>query len=216
MRKENRTEDRTEKAKIGSYAEVVTQGSAMGVLMWCSSILYLSLTRNAEGLLAYMPWMLPALLAFILAGILLQWAFFYKQLIGGLSAYYWVFMLTLGGSFTAHLIQADWIRMMILVAFLMVTGIFAVRFYLLGRLAKELNGNRLPLSLCIGLKDKPASREEFFQKFEAYCTGERLEFEYESRELPALVQIDGKRCQIRLDSVPGLGGADYFIRITEL
>ena len=70
---------------------------------------------------------------------------------------------------------------------------------------------RIPLVLCIPLKDKPASREEFFTKFEEYCAKKRIDMRYETKELPAIVWMDGQRCEIKLDAEPGLGGAEYDI-----
>lgn len=203
---------KSKKAKLGyDWNEVGKQGCMIGVVLWCSSIFYLSLTNNVEGAAAFLPWMVPAFLAYAAAGVLLVWLFFYKKRIAGLSAVYWTAGMgfVLVGMIALQL--ADWIRYMLLVNGGVLVCIFAGNYYLLGRLAKKLNGSRMPLTLCIPLKDKPASREDFFAKFEEYCAKERIDMHYETKDLPAIVWMDGQRCEIRLDSEPGLGGAEYYI-----
>ena len=216
MDKKRETTETAEKAKATETAETIRgdlgrQGCLLGVILWCSSLFYLSLTNNAEGMLAFLPWMIPALFGYLAAGTLMEWFFFYKKRIGGLSAVYWCWgaglLLTALGS---H-IRADWIRFMLLTNVLVLIGVFAGNYWWLGRLAKKLNGSKRPLTLCIPLREKPVSQEAFFAEFEKYCAKERISLRYETKELPAIVWMDGQRCEIRLDSEPGLGGAEYYI-----
>ena len=62
---------------------------------------------------------------------------------------------------------------------------------------------------------KPSSKEDFLRKFEDYCYRENISLEYEVKDVPAIVLMDGIRCEVRLDSTPGFGGAEYMMKVTE-
>ena len=70
------------------------------------------------------------------------------------------------------------------------------------------------VGLC-SLKEKPSSKEDFLRKFEDYCARENIRLEYEVKDVPAIVLMDGIRCEVRLDSTPGFGGAEYMMKVTE-
>lgn len=62
---------------------------------------------------------------------------------------------------------------------------------------------------------KPSSKEDFLRQFEAYCVKENIDLVYEVKDVPAVVLMNGVRCEVSLDSTPGFGGADYVMKVTE-
>lgn len=88
-------------------------------------------------------------------------------------------------------------------------------YWYLSRMARKLNQGRSGYALCISLKEKPSSKEDFLRKFEDYCARENIRLEYEVKDVPAIVLMDGIRCEVRLDSTPGFGGAEYMMKVTE-
>lgn len=193
--------------------EILKRGGFVGLILWAGAVLYVSLRYRTLGLTA-LPWMLPMLAADVAAGVFLLWMCLHKQVIGGMSAL-WTGFIVLFLLVIAGRILPEWVRQIIGLDFGILLVLFGGNYYYLSRMAKKMNQGRRGYTLRIDLKEKPASREDFLRQFEAYCAKENIDLVYEVRDVPAVVLMNGIRCEVSLDSTPGFGGADYVMKVTE-
>ncbi len=195
------------------YMETLKRGGLTGGIVWVCVVIFASINYSTVGKPA-LPWLVPMLAGYIVLGALLQLCAAKKRMINGMAALWCIVIMLFVLIGIAAYIPA-WIRYIVVVSFLALVVIWLGDYWYLYRTARKLNQGRPGYSLCIALREKPASKEDFLRQFEAYCTKENIRLEYEVKDVPAIVRMDGIRCEVRLDSTPGFGGADYMMKVTE-
>lgn len=193
--------------------EILKRGGLIGGLLWAGAVLYVSLRYRTLGP-AVLPWMVPMLAVDILAGVFLLWLGLRKQVIGGMSAL-WTAFIALFLMVIVGRILPEWVRQIIGLDFGILLVLCGGNYYYLSRMAKKMNQGRSGYTLRIDLKEKPSSKEDFLRQFEAYCVKENIDLVYEVKDVPAVVLMNGVRCEVSLDSTSGFGGADYVMKVTE-
>lgn len=195
------------------YMESIKRGSLVGGIIWVCVVIFISINYKTMGKAA-LPWLVPMLAGYIVLGALLQLGTVKKRMINGLAALWSIIIIMFALICIAYYIP-DWIRYIIVLSFFVLVVIWVGDYWYLSRMARKLNQGRSGYALCISLKEKPSSKEDFLRKFEDYCYRENIRLEYEVKDVPAIVFMDGIRCEVRLDSTPGFGGAEYMMKVTE-
>ena len=195
------------------YMESIKRGSLVGGIIWVCVVIFISINYKTMGKAA-LPWLVPMLAGHIVLGALLQLGTVKKRMINGLAALWSIIIIMFALICIAYYIP-DWIRYIIVLSFFVLVVIWVGDYWYLSRMARKLNQGRSGYALCISLKEKPSSKEDFLRKFEDYCARENIRLEYEVKDVPAIVLMDGIRCEVRLDSTPGFGGAEYMMKVTE-
>lgn len=208
-----RNKTKTGKINEELRLEVIKRGGLTGVILWAGAVIYVSLRYRTLGA-AVLPWLIPILAADVLAGVFLLRIGLRNQAIGGMSALWAAFIVLFLMTFAGRILP-EWIRQIIGLDFGILLVLFVGNYYYLSKMAKKMNQGRIGYTLRIDLKNKPSSKEDFLRQFEAYCEKENIDLVYEVRDVPAVVLMNGVRCEVSLDSTPGFGGADYVMKVTE-
>lgn len=193
--------------------EILKRGGFVGLILWAGAVLYVSLRYRTLGA-AVLPWLIPMLAVDVLAGVFLLWMGLRKQVIGGMAAL-WAAFIALFLMVIAGRLLPEWVRQIIGLDFGILLVLFGGNYYYLSKLAKKMNQGRSGYTLRIDLQEKPSSKEDFLRQFESYCAKENIDLVYEVKDVPAVVLMNGVRCEVSLDSTPGFGGADYVMKVTE-
>ncbi len=206
--------DPADAGKEGLELEILKRGGMIGLILWIAAALFISLEAENIGREA-LPWLALLLPVYLLAGCLITLLGRKKRPIGILSGMYGLivplFILISIGAWLP-----EWVSQLLGVNLLTLAAFLTADYWYISRMAKRMNMGRKGFSLCVSLREKPSSREDFLRQFEEYCRREDISYEYEVKDVPAIVRMDGLRCSVKLDSTPGFGGAEYVIKITEL
>lgn len=202
--------------------ENVMKGINIGFVLLISSILTLRLTNDIEGVIKVFNYFIPILIGYGLLGVLIQWIrnLPHKSSEGsmGVGIYYWIFIIVIFISVIGNFIP-DYIRYIILVNIVVLIALWIWDYILLGKVAKELNGEKYHKynTLLIDLKEKPRTKEEFFKVLEDYCIRNSISLEYVEKDLPAITRMNGVLSKIEIGYYFDVSGATiYTLKITEL
>lgn len=202
--------------------ENVMKGINIGFVLLISSILTLRLTNDIEGVIKVFNYFIPILIGYGLLGVLIQWIrnLPHKSSEGsmGVGIYYWIFIIVIFISVIGNFIP-DYIRYIILVNIVVLIALWIFDYILLGKVAKELNGEESHKynTLLIDLKEKPRTKEEFFKVLEEYCISNKILLEYVEKDLPAIVKMNKNLNKVEIGYYFDVSGATiYTLKITEL
>lgn len=194
--------------------EILKRGGLIGLTLWIAAALFISLEADNIGQQA-LPWLALLLPIYLGAGCLLTLLGQKKKPIGLLSG---IWGMAVPGAVLLYVaaLLPQWVSQLLGVNIVTLVIFFGADYWYISRMAKKLNMGRKGFSLCVSLREKPLSKEDFLGQFEEYCRKEGILLEYEVKDVPAIVRMDGLRCSVKLDSTPGFGGAEYVMKITEL
>lgn len=211
MRTEQNAEDRKER---------LLYGCLLGLILFASSAIYVSVFVGTEMAKAMLPYTPAALVGYLALGILLIWAYTkpHKGEMGvwfnGSAAVY-IIDLVAGAVVFVSFFLPQFIRYMILinVAIILLCWFLDYRYFV--KVAKELNGGKKNISLVVDIQDCPRSEEAFCREIEDYCrkTGRRLEFIKRGKQ--AEIRMDGELYTVELDSFYSLFGPMYALKFKQ-
>lgn len=202
--------------------ENILKGINIGFVLLISSILTLRLTNNIDGMIRVFNYFIPILIGYGILGFLIQWIrnLPHKSSEGsmGVGIYYWIFIIVIAVSIIGNFIP-DYIRYIVLVNIVVLVALWIFDYISLGRVARELNGNKSHKhnTLLIDLKEKPKTKEEFFKLLEQYCISNKILLEYVEKDLPAIIKMNNVLNKAEIGYYFDVSGATiYTLKITEL
>lgn len=202
--------------------EKVIYGCLFGLILFASSVIYVSVLRNAETVKALLPYVPAALVGYLAVGNLLIWLYTrpYRGNMGrwfnGSAAVYTIGLLVSAVAFVAFWIP-EIIRYMILINVVIVLICWILDYCFFMKVANELNGGTKKLRcLVVDLQECPRSVEAFCREIEDYCrkNGRRLEFI--KREKNAEIRMDGELYTVELDSFYSVFGPMYALKFRQV
>lgn len=200
--------------------KTISNGVILGMILFISSILVLSLNKDHVTFLALFPWLLPILAGYLLVGIIIQW--FYSRPPKERHwpynfGIYWFYIPLLAAIF--FVVFPKSVRYIFLTNIILLLCLWIIDYTSLHRIAKELNGPvpRHSKVLIVDLDEKPSNKQEFFHLLEDYCIKNRISLEYIERNIPAIVKMNGVLHQVDQGMYYAIGGSlVYTLRIMEI
>ncbi|MRM88897.1 DUF4318 domain-containing protein [Faecalicatena contorta] len=195
--KENRISEETR--------EKIYQGCFLGLLLFASTALFLSLRKDMNEVGRILPFIPAALAGYMVIGNLLVWLHYLPEKgrvsswFKGAAAVYWIDLIAVGFVLLSFIVSESW-RHIILVNAAVVLVCWILDYRSVLKIAKELNGRTVKgRYLVVDLDECPKGAEAFCREIEDYCRKNKIKLEFLQREKPAVILMDGEKYEVTLD-----------------
>lgn len=198
--------------------EKVLDGCFFGLVLFASTAVYLSFSKNTATIAGMLKFIPVALIVYLLVGNVIIWLYNRpgKSKIGqwfnGAAAVYWISIFA-GFFVLLSIVLPGVLRNIVLVNIAVAFVCWLVDYRSFKKIAEELNGEVVKgRYLVVDLEECPRSVDAFCREIEDYCRKNRITLEFITRGKPAVVKMDGQTYHVELDSFYSQFGPMYALK----